>query len=365
MPTDRLAGPAVVTPDDRSSAAQAIERAVLDVLAGTPVATAAARIALHAVDLADAVQLYQAAGRAALTAQIDSDRWYQVYVECPDWDATENIMATHLGPQLRQAEASGIVPLWWYIRKTPSWRLRFHTATTLTDTKKFVHRALDDLAARDLIVRWQPSIYEPETAVFGGAAGMDTAHHLFHADSTGILDYLNRHDPTTPPDHLIGRRELSFLLCSALLCAAGQEWHEQGDVWHRVTHMRPLPPGVPLDRLRRMTTSVRRLIALDTHPSTELLRSKGPLVFARPWFASFTEAGHALDRAARAGTLERGIRDILAHHVIFHWNRLGLAEATQSILAQAAVDAIINPPDNSPDNSPGTRHKATSDVAGT
>jgi thiopeptide-type bacteriocin biosynthesis protein len=346
---------------DRSVTAQATEKAVLAVLAGTPLARAAAQIAMEAADLADAIKLYQAAGRAVLEAQTDSRGWYQVRVEFDDWDTAEHAVVTHLGPKLAQAETAGVVSSWWYIRKAPCWRLRFHAGTTsLERMKEFVDRALDGMASQNLITKWWASIYEPETAAFGGSGGMDLAHHLFHADSNAILDYLSRHDPTAPSDQLIRRRELSFLLCSALMRAAGQEWHEQGDVWHRVARMRPLPPGIPFDRLHGMTDNLHRLMALDTRPTTELVGTDGPLAFALSWFAAFTEAGHALGDAASDGTLERGIRDILAHHVIFHWNRLGLTAPSQGILARAAVETIMN----APGSMPNTRDGTTPDVAG-
>ncbi|MGH3802685.1 MAG: thiopeptide-type bacteriocin biosynthesis protein [Pseudonocardiaceae bacterium] len=54
-----------------------------------------------------------------------------------------------------------------------------------------------------------------------------------------------------------------------------------------------------------------------------LFGAHGPLTFAAPWAAAFNHAGQAL-AAATEGALERGTRDTLAHHVIFHWNRMGL-----------------------------------------
>jgi hypothetical protein len=67
-----------------------------------------------------------------------------------------------------------------------------------------------------------------------------------------------------------------------------------------------------------------------------------------------------LGDAASDGTLERGLRDILAHHVIFHWNRLGLTAASQSIVARAALETIMNPLSSVPNTRGGT----TPDVAG-
>lgn len=40
--------------------------------------------------------------------------------------------------------------------------------------------------------------------------------------------------------------------------------------------------------------------------------------------------------------MTRGLRDIMAYHVIFHWNRLGLSVRMQSALASAAQAAVLN-----------------------
>jgi thiopeptide-type bacteriocin biosynthesis protein len=334
-----------------SFTAQDTELAALAVLAGEPVAKAAAQIGMTAADLADAVALYKAAGRAALETQAASEGWYQLHVEFADWNTAEHTMAAHLWPRLRAGETNGTISLWWYIRKAPCWRLRFHAGaagpTTLT---QLVGHTIEDLTRRELVTRWWPSIYEPETCAFGGSLGIVTAHQLFHADSHGILEYL-RTAPTPPADPTIGRRELSILLCTALLRAANQDWHEQGDVWHRVTRMRPLPLDVPTSRLRSTTDQVRQLLSLDTRPRPQA-HADGPLVLARDWLAAFTHAGHTLGAAAHEGTLHRGVRDVLAHHVIFHWNRLGLSTRTQGMLAHAATAATLGQPETSTDVAP-------------
>ncbi|HSL09426.1 MAG TPA: hypothetical protein VK887_15830 [Pseudonocardiaceae bacterium] len=77
-------------------------------------------------------------------------------------------------------------------------------------------------------------------------------------------------------------------------------------------------------------------------PTGALFGTDGPLAFAASWTAAFNHAGQALGAAANDGALERGTRDILAHHVIFHWNRIGLPYKIQSILAQAAETAIFS-----------------------
>jgi thiopeptide-type bacteriocin biosynthesis protein len=322
------------------------EQGVLAVLAGTPPRQVAADIGLQPADLADAVEVYQAAGRAALQAQAAHDGWHQVRVQFTDWDTAEHVAATRLGPHLQQAQHTGALGGWWFIRKAPCWRLRCRPgpAAAAADMHTAVSVILDNLTATGMIDRWWQTIYEPELCAFGGPQAMDIAHTLFHADSLGILDYLRRWDPTAAGKHIIGRRELSVLLCTAMLRAAGQEWHEQGDVWHRVTQMRPLPSEISTYRLPNLSASLHRLMTVDIGPASTLFGTDGPLAFGAQWAEAFHTAGQGLGNAARDGTLRRGVRDILAHHVIFHWNRAGLPSRTQSILARAARDSVMNPP---------------------
>lgn len=72
---------------------------------------------------------------------------------------------------------------------------------------------------------------QPEISAFGGPIGITAAHDLFTADTRAIL--------TTPASTRLGRRELSILLCTTMMRAAGLEWYELGDAWHRVASERP------------------------------------------------------------------------------------------------------------------------------
>jgi thiopeptide-type bacteriocin biosynthesis protein len=322
---------------------------VLAVLAGIPLDRAAGRLALEPADLADAVEVYQAAGEAALDAQAADGRWYQVHIEFPDWDGADQTGADHLAPSLQRLQLTSAVGSWWFMRKAPCWRLRCRPGPggVLVDTRVNVNAVLDSLTAAGRVSRWWETVYEPEVLAFGGQHGMEAAHGLFAADSSAILDYVRRSAAveTVPA---IGRRELSVLLCSALFHGAGQEWYEQGDVWHRVARMRPLPADTPTGRLHSLSASLRRLMTVDAGANSPLFTADRPLAFAAPWATAFTAAGQSLGRAAHDGTLERGLRDILAHHVIFHWNRLGLPGRTQAILARAARDTVMLSGDGHP-----------------
>lgn len=330
---------------------------VVSVLAGTPLEQAAETTGMAPTELADAVEVYQAAGRAALDAQAHAHGWHQVRIRFTDWNTAEHTAATHLAPRLRQLKNSKTLANWWFIRKHPCWRLRCRpgSTTTLTDVHAAIATILDHLTEAGQVDRWwQTAAYEPEAIAFGGDEGMDLAHELFTADSIGILDYLHRHDRAEEP---IGRRELSILLCSTLFHAAGQDWYEHGDIWHRVARLRPLPPDTPSDRWRDLATALQRLMITDTSPTSPLFTPGKPLAFATPWTTAFDQAGRRLAHTARDGTLQRGLRDVLAHHVIFHWNRLGLTDRTQGILARAARETVMNPP-SAPSGSPGAPHTA-------
>ncbi|MGH3997649.1 MAG: thiopeptide-type bacteriocin biosynthesis protein [Pseudonocardiaceae bacterium] len=311
---------------------------VLAVLAGSPLDQVAAGLGMQTADLADAIETYQQAGHAALEIQAATRDWYQVRVQFPDWAAAEKTAATGLGPQLQRLQDTGVITAWWFIRKAPCWRLRMKPGYDVdrAELKTSSNAILDGIRTAGLISDWRQTLYEPGTVAFGGRSGMDIAHDLFCSDSSNILAYLRRPEPT------IGRRELSMLLCGALLRAAGQEWFECGDIWHRVTRLRPIAAETSTDRLTELAGSLRKILAYDSRPADALFGTDGPLVFAEPWAVAFSHAGQALGAAANEGALERGTRDILAHHVIFHWNRIGLAYKTQSILAYAAKTVVFS-----------------------
>jgi thiopeptide-type bacteriocin biosynthesis protein len=336
MPAHQLTGN--VTPSQMTDA-------VLAVLSGAPMSQVAGRLHVQPDDLAEAVELYKAAGRAVLEDQTAND-WYQVRVQWRDWESAERTATVHLGPLLERLRADGVLGGWWFIRKAPCWRLRLRPglASVRADLRASVSAALDELVEAGHVERWWESIYEPEEAAFGGPVGMEAAHDLFAADSRAILEYLRQFGSGGCANLTIGRRELSVLLCSTLMRAAGQEWHEQGDIWLRVARMRS-PASATSDFSRPMTAKLTRLMTVSTQPIGEPFGESGRLSSTMAWFAAFADAGQLLGAAGGHGTLRRGVRDILAHHVIFHWNRLGLSTGDQGVLASAAFDVILNPPD--------------------
>src|SRR5699024_5004228 len=145
---------------------------------------------------------------------------------------------------------------------------------------------------------------------FGGPAAMAAAHTLFTADSHAIL----YPGPPLP----LGRRELSILLCSTLMRCAGLEPYGRGDVLAKVAHNRPLPKVISPQQLTSLTDTLPTLLRIDSHPTGAAFGLAGPLAAAASWATAFHHCGKALAALAHEGTLERGLRQILAYHVVFH-----------------------------------------------
>lgn len=253
--------------------------------------------------------------------------WRQINVHFADWPSAELIAAADLAPILQHAHDYGLLTSWFFVRKAPCWRVRYLPVADVAAAEDHLHTRLTELTLSGRITGFRPAIYEPELHAFGGPTAMDVAHRLFHHDSRRLLTYLAsaRH----PGKH---RRELAVLLCCALLRAAGLDWYEQGDVWARVADHRPPDRPLPADRTHALEPALRHLLLVNgntrwAHFST--------------WSAAFMATGRQLADLADTGRLHRGLRAVLAHHVIFTWNRHGLPYSTQTVLAHTAKHAVF------------------------
>ncbi|WP_083753485.1 lantibiotic dehydratase C-terminal domain-containing protein [Actinosynnema sp. ALI-1.44] len=81
--------------------------------------------------------------------------------------------------------------------------------------------------------------------------------------------------------------------------------------------------------------------AADAVRIGDLFTPGGPAGHAKPWLDAFQSAGRQLGDAAAAGYMGRGLRAVIGHVVIFHWNRFGLSATSQGVLARAAVEALL------------------------
>ncbi|MFE2869881.1 thiopeptide-type bacteriocin biosynthesis protein [Embleya sp. NPDC059259] len=261
--------------------------------------------------------------------------WLQVQLHFTDWESAATVATTHLLPVLQTATAGG--GTWWFIRKHPHWRVRLNLGTRdRTERHAQVAQALDGLTDDGILRGWSTGHYEPETTAFGGPEAMEAAHTLFAADSRAIL--------CPVPDLPLGPRELSMLCCGTLVRGARLEPYEIGDVWARVTHDRPLPPSVAPAHLDAVVTAVQTILRTDPAPDGNAFGDGGLLASSRGRAEAFHACGSLLAHLARGGGLQRGLRTILAYHVLFHWNRVGLSTGQQILLAHAARHAILGPP---------------------
>ncbi|MEU5698595.1 thiopeptide-type bacteriocin biosynthesis protein [Streptomyces aurantiacus] len=259
---------------------------------------------------------------------MNSPTWCQANVVFPDWERAESAALARLAPLLRSTEDEGALTAWFIVRKHPCWRVRYQPVGGGQDR---IGQGLDALIAEGHIKGWTEIVYEPEVHAFGGAEAMASAHRLFHRDSRSIVDFLQG-------DSGRHRRETSLILCSLMMRSAGLDWYEQGDVWARVGVHRALPAGTARDSLDRLHPAVHRLISVN---GEDMMRAGGPLVHAAEWAGAYINAGRELARLTDSGQLHRGLRDVLAHHVLFAWNRIGLPYATQATLATAAKTAVF------------------------
>ncbi|WP_433464094.1 thiopeptide-type bacteriocin biosynthesis protein [Spirillospora sp. CA-128828] len=265
----------------------------------------------------------------------DTSRWKQINIEFADWTTAEPTAVTHIAPLLLQAEEDALITGWFFLRKAPCWRVRYLPGADPDATEQHFQAQLRALADTERITGFQTVIYEPETRAFGGTAAMQAAQHLFHRDSRHLLAYL-----ATTTHQARHRRELAVLLCCALLRGADLDWYEQGDVWAHVAEHRPPDDQLPPARLDALEPAVRRLLSVDTTP---LLADGGTLAHAAAWIDAFAALGHQLAHLAATGRLHRGVRAVLAHHVVFTWNRHGLPYPAQVLLAHTAQRVVFGP----------------------
>ncbi|MEU3091338.1 thiopeptide-type bacteriocin biosynthesis protein [Streptomyces massasporeus] len=261
---------------------------------------------------------------------MNSPTWCQANVVFADWESAETTALARLGSLLCAAEDEGALTAWFIIRKRPCWRVRYLPTAGGHDR---IGQGLDFLIAEGCITAWTEIIYEPEIHAFGGAEAMASAHRLFHRDSRSLIDFLQS-------DAGRHRRETSLLLCSLMMRSASLDWYEQGDVWARVGAHRALPAGSDPATNDRLLAAVRRLVSVKAE---EMMGGDGPLAHAAEWANAYAEAGRELAHLTETGQLHRGLRDVLAHHVIFAWNRIGLPHAVQATLVGAARTVIFGP----------------------
>ncbi|MGW2523966.1 methyltransferase, FxLD system [Streptomyces sp. NPDC001617] len=265
--------------------------------------------------------------------------WHQYNITFTDREIGKRAIAERIGPTLRAAEGDGQLTGWWFMNKQP-WPLRYRAP----EPSPLVELLLSDLVDDGTAASCVRGIYESETDAFGGPQAMDAAHDLFHHDCRHLLIY-------QPRPGRLGGREMAVLLISVLMRAARLDWFEQGDVWAKAAALRPAAHPLVLERATTLIPSMHKLMTVDAHG---LCRPSGPLEGQVGWVAAFEQAGATLAHLAAGGHLTRGLRAVIAHHLIFHANRVGLPSGDQSTLFNIAREAVMGSSDNTAPSAAGT-----------
>ncbi|MDQ3886867.1 MAG: methyltransferase, FxLD system [Actinomycetota bacterium] len=261
-------------------------------------------------------------------------RWWQLNLTCEHWQAAEQMAVTALRPLLTDAEDAGTITAWWFIRKDATWRVRLRPTTPA-----FIEQITTKLISQEAVRTCSQTIYEPETHAFGGPAGLDIAHDLFHADSRHLLDHL------APSEH-DHRRELAVILATRLLRAAGQDCYEQGDCWTQLaTHRTPTSRTAALGAIEpspATAAAMQQLITATTDTVGSVLHTTST------WVSAVEHAGRRLAGLAAHGALTRGLRAVLTQHLLFLFNRHGIGTHDQYVLATAASRSVFGSASTTP-----------------
>ncbi|MFI1487247.1 methyltransferase, FxLD system [Streptomyces sp. NPDC020747] len=264
------------------------------------------------------------------------DRWQQHNITFIDRESARCAAEERIGPALLAAESKGQFTGWWFMNKQP-WPLRYRADEPSPVIESLLRELIEDGMATSCL----PHIYEPEVDAFGGPEAMDVAHALFHSDSRHLL-------ASQPSREHLGRKETAVLLASTMMRGAGLDWFEQGDVWAKVATLRPPATPLPPEQAAELVPAMRKLMVADAHG---LCRPDGPLHGQDEWVTAFERTGAMLADLAGRGVLTRGLRAVIAHHVIFHANRAGLLRDDQSALSHIAREVVMGTSDHtaSPD----------------
>ncbi|MEV6672900.1 methyltransferase, FxLD system [Streptomyces sp. NPDC051162] len=122
------------------------------------------------------------------------------------------------------------------------------------------------------------------------------------------------------------------------------------DPEHPGEDLRPTPQPLTAERTAALAPAMRTLMTAD---GPALCRPGGPLDGHTPWMTAFERAGATLAELAAGGQLTRGLRAVLAHHLLFHANRAGLAWEDQHALSHIAREAVMGSSDNTPSATAG------------
>jgi thiopeptide-type bacteriocin biosynthesis protein len=182
-------------------------------------------------------------------------------------------------------------------------------------------------------------IYEPETARFGGSAGMAVAHEQFDRESrtAGRYEMLSESERGGLPRDLF-----SLFLTNDLFARSLDDRAEIWDVWQKVGRL--VRGSVRASIVSQTECSrARDVVTLEAAFTNGLSSSATALLEQAS--ADNAYVAQRLRAIASSGRLHIGLRSWLATAAVFHWNRLGLTDVEIGAMT-ATMNCLLNPHEN-------------------
>lgn len=258
--------------------------------------------------------------------------WHYVQIALPETASLETGLLLTVRPLVEDLAHAGLTNGYWYMLKgspRPQIRLRFRVRTEhLLALEEQTTQRLETEVAEGRVSKWTQLLYEPEVALFGGQTGIDTAHAFFEADTRFFLSWLHLRSEGGAE-----AMELSLYAMQHLLVRCGLEETERWDVWQRLTAYRPISSPALADLFARHQAAYAEWLSTPPEETVHAL----PEAIGSAWEQYLHQVAltaQHLRNAAEAGSLGRGLRQIITFLVLFHWNRWLIPATRQGIMAQ-------------------------------
>jgi len=261
--------------------------------------------------------------RPNASARLRSDAGDWIQVDCGLFVQAQGQPAyvpwAELGANLEAWRADHRLDEFFFMRKPPGLRLRFHGADPITTLEPVLVAWLQDAEARNLLRSFRFATYAPEVFLFGGPVGMAIAHDHFDRESRLVIRYEALLEAGAVD---LPRGRLSLALLHDLFVRFAEDQSELWDIWQRLWHAHGCPALGPAEAIP--------LLALDQLPG-------GAATLGHDALANNAHIASRLRAAEVALRLGCGPRAWLAQVGTFHWNRLGLGLHQRAALMSAML----------------------------
>jgi thiopeptide-type bacteriocin biosynthesis protein len=320
---------------DRRVTTPAVVDLVLESLRGGDVAARCRQLGVSPEAFGAARRAFVSAGTAAVHEALPGERWLQLDVAL---DSRGELWRRFVCGSFQDDVADWLRrrpdSRFYFMHKPPGLRLRFAGADP--PLSRSLHALLESLGARSTALP-----YDAEPHLFGGAAGLELAHHCFTLESAAVLAY---HRLWLSGATRLGRSEFSLALLHQLLRAVtGDRW-ELWDVWCKLelAGRLPYPAGSSgwRDGAPPAEAQAAALALLEDGGVRRVGASPAEQEVLARWAAGVPALAADVARANQNGALLWGIREIVPFWVVFHWNRMAFSLDEQRRLALLMTHAL-------------------------